>query len=1011
MKQNFWDSTMGWVMNAVRSVFPPPRDVVRPSMLLPLIVFYVLFIGGCGVAVLGDWVMFTWLGAFGFLAIGVWVWWMDVCGYSGLRGWRRTAALWVRLCLLGMFVIVLAEPRMVRKDDSLAVVFVMDQSQSIGSEAQDNARQFMAKVAAGKPSRDDVGVVTFGGEAVVELAPSKIFPYEEGSVEYALQVRRDGTDLEKALSLAGAMLPGDKPGRIVLISDGVSTQGAYGDQLEELAGKKIPVDVLTVDYDYEKEVLIERLELPRAEMVKVGDTYKAVGIVWAANDGEGELTLLENGSVIAQEKVQYQKGKNRFEMPIYMRQAGYYEYSLSIQTAASEDSILQNNKAVSYLYLQGEGRTLLVVEPGGTQDDWVHIKRALEESERDVDVMNAFAFPDDPLALMPYDCVMFVNVGAEHFGEMRMSALKQAVNEYGVGFVMVGGQNSYGPGGYHRTTIEEILPVSMDVTQRKVLPKAALAIILHTCEFADGNTWGVRITKQAIKVLGGQDEVGVLVFDWEGGERWLFHLTPARNYPMLAKQLNGAQIGDMPSFAPTMRMALQGLKKSDASMKHMIIISDGDPSPAPKALLGQFVANKISVSTVAVFPHGTTTQEMKRIARVTGGRFYEPSDPNTLPSIFVKEAKTLRRSMIQEKTFVPEVSFPSPILDGIDTMPPLHGYTIVTPKPTSTVILDVPAKEDREPLLSTWRYGLGKTSAFTSDLSPRWANDWMEWAQYKAFVHQLVTDVARVKSQSQLRMQVMSNGGRGLILVEDYSTDGGFMELEADIDGPGENERIELTQVGPRRYEASFDLRGEGRYRVTVAGDRGGEIEKSFGGLMVAYSQEYKRLRANPIAMKEIAANTGGRELKGDEKASAIFDTEREAKRRSRPVFDWFLIVLACLVPLDVAFRRVQLDWTVVRGWIGLGREREVSRETFSTLLSRKKDVGALLSGDDEMLKARAAQKDLREVDEQGAKRVLESVGVGTEKQDEVDGPAGGETMSKLKARRQALREQQDNEG
>jgi len=47
-----------------------------------------------------------------------------------------------------------------------------------------------------------------------------------------------------------------------------------------------------------------------------------------------------------------------------------------------------------------------------------------------------------------------------------------------------------------------------------VLPKAALAIILHTCEFAEGNTWAKRIAKEAIRVLGAQDEVGLIAFTW-----------------------------------------------------------------------------------------------------------------------------------------------------------------------------------------------------------------------------------------------------------------------------------------------------------------------------------------------------------------------------------------------------------------------------------------------------------------------------------------------------------------
>ena len=62
--------------------------------------------------------------------------------------------------------------------------------------------------------------------------------------------------------------------------------------------------------------------------------------------------------------------------------------------------------------------------------------------------------------------------------------------------------NSFGPGGYHRTAVEELLPVTMDITHKKVLPKGALVIILHTCEIPEGNTWGKRIAKEAGVAVG-----------------------------------------------------------------------------------------------------------------------------------------------------------------------------------------------------------------------------------------------------------------------------------------------------------------------------------------------------------------------------------------------------------------------------------------------------------------------------------------------------------------------------
>src|SRR5205814_1833313 len=103
-----------------------------------------------------------------------------------------------------------------------------------------------------------------------------------------------------------------------------------------------------------------------------------------------------------------------------------------------------------------------------------------------------------------------------------------------------------------------------------------------------------------------------------------------------------------------------------------------------------------------------------------------------------KEAKTLKRSMLQNKDFTPTVAFPSPVLKGIDALPPLHGYVITTPKPRASIVLEAPPDAEHlaegdspDPILAIWRYGLGTTAAWTSDLAPNWARDWMTWDKFR----------------------------------------------------------------------------------------------------------------------------------------------------------------------------------------------------------------------------------------------------------------------------------------
>lgn len=925
---------LGTATAILRPIIPAPRRPLTVSDVLAPTLFLLGFAALCLALEWTRTLIFASPNAFWLMVLTPWVWWMHVAGFSGLTGWRSQLAVCSRMALLGGLVMLLAEPRAVRVNHALSLMYALDASDSVGEAAADKALEFITRTAAGKPDGDEAGLLVFARSAAVELPPRQSFPFEAVNS----QLSRDGTDLAKALSLAAAMLPADNRARIVLISDGSETAGRIGPVLDELKARDIPVDVLPVSYQYAEEVWLEKLELPR--FVKPGETYEAAVVLSSLQAGNGTLVFRENGREIARQPIAFAAGKSRFLLPLYLREPGYYEYEAIVEVPPGRDNRRENNIAIGHLYIAGEGKILVVTDPDGDPRDWDDLVRAMREAERDPAIATAYEFPRDPLSLMPFDCVVFVNVPADAFDAVQMQAVREAVYHQGVGFLMVGGEHSFGPGGYHRTEVEKALPVSMDVSQKKVLPKGALAIILHTCEFPEGNTWGKRITKKAIKVLGARDEVGVLAYDYQGGDSWLFPLTPAGEYDKLAVKINQATIGDMPSFATTMRLGLEGLKKSDAATKHMIIISDGDPSPPPPELVNGFKAAKVSISMVAVFPHGgMDISIMRSIAASTGGRYYFPQDPNLLPAIFVKEAKTLKRHMIQNVTFTPVVDFPSPILKGIEAIPPLKGFVLSTAKPRATVILKSPEENELDPVLATWRYGTGKTAAYTSDLGRNWGVNWVGWDHYQAFVKQLLTDVSRVRKPSTLRIQTYAEGSRGVVLIEDHSDGDRAVQIQAAVAGPRQrSDSLTVRQLGPRRYEASFPLWGKGRYQVSVHGTAGDRTEQLNSGFAVPYSPEYLRFRSDPNVLRHIAGETGGRLLDGTENGVTVFARDRSPKRSSRPVADWFLLAIAILIPVDVGARRIQIDFSVIRAWLR-GRRRGESTETMNALLRRKQAI------------------------------------------------------------------------
>lgn len=944
----------GFIAWWTERLFPRPRRVVTWRDSLSLVVFLSLYIGVLLYLVLSKRLVFARPGLFGLMVVTPWMWWMAVAGYAGLSKVRTHVSLIVRLALAGTFAMVLAEPRSVRTQDVLSVVFTVDVSDSVDSSStaaddssSNKALKLVAQLVTEKPEKDQAGLVVFGRNAAVEQPPRQSFPLDSGrdykQISVNSQIDKDATNLEQALSLSAAMIPSDTAGRIVLFTDAAATEGNLQQVLGDLKSRDIPVDVLPIRYEYDKEVWVERLDVPR--FIKLGEPYRATAVVSSLTAGKGTLILRQNGKEVEKRQVEYPDGKSRHDFEISVTEAGYFEYTVSIDTAATDDRIKENNTAMNYLLVEGEGKVLIVSDPAADPRDYESLVKALREGERVVQVIHASELPRDALSMMPYDAVAFVNVGVESFDPLQLQAVHDAVQDLGIGFAMIGGPNSFGPGGYHRTVVEEALPVTMDITQKKVLPKGALAIILHTCEFPEGNTWAKRITKQAIKVLGAQDEVGVLAYT-EFGEDWIFELTPASEYEKMVPKINGASIGDMPSFQATMQLGLNGLKKNDAATKHMIIISDGDPSPATPALMKQFIDNKISISTIAIFPHGGNDISLLRaMADQTGGRYYFPADPNELPSIFIKESKTLKRNMIQQKTITPELGLTSRnVLNDINSVPQLHGYVLTTAKERLTErVLTVTEEDQIDPILATWSYGLGRTAAFTSDLSPNWGRDWVSWTKYRAFVNQLFTDISRVRKQGHLRMWAQTNGTQAEIFVEDYAPEESLLEIATMVSGPREkSETVTLKQVGPRRYQGTVPLWGRGRYQVvgrTVGGDR---KETVSDGLIVSYSPEYLRFRSNPQIYRDIIEKTGGQELTGKVTAKDIFEKARHPKTSSRPIFDWFLIALACLIPLDVAIRRVQLDWAAVRGWFGLDK-KSTTTATMSALLQRKQAVGSAL--------------------------------------------------------------------
>jgi uncharacterized membrane protein len=827
---------------------------------------------------------------------------------------RRTALL-VLMALSALPVAVDSHALQMRSP--LTVVFALDVSDSIDRPERsagyitDTVQRHLDQRPADAGVQQ--GLVVFGRAPAVELSPARNFPFDA----IKSQVDWGATNLGRALEMCAGLIGGDDQGRIVLISDGVQTEGDLTGVLAELKSRHVAVDVLPVEYSFDNEVWLEDLELPRE--ARPGETYEAAVTVSSLGDGRGKLVLRDGDEVIDGRQVDYKAGRNRYAIPLAIHATGYHEFTATIEVPKDRDGRVQNNSVRKDLFVKGRGTVLLVVEPNQKPDadpagnpgggrDWTQFVQAVRDGGRDVDVAQGNGIPQTADALEFHDAIIFWNVPSPVFDPTQLQAVRDAVVDRGVGFLMTGGPNSFASGDYRGTAIEEILPVSMDAPAMR--STGALVIILDSSRFPEGNTWAKRLTKMAIKAMKPNDEVGVIAHT-EKGEKWLVEMTLASNYEQIVPVINGARLGSLFGFQQVMEIGLKGLIAGKAARRHMLILSDGGPDLPPPKLIQDLHDANVSVSLVIINPlGGIESQKLHAIASQTGGHYYRTDDPSQLPAIFIKEAKSLQRSLLHETVFTPTIGTPSPVVDGLGELPKLRGYVLTTAKGgAAQQLLNGPAVADQQdafdPILSVWPQGLGRVAAFTSDLGPHWGADWQKWDRFPTFVDQLMADICR---PSHLKMLAYPSGREAVIEVEDLRSGASTLQIAATVSGPdGKSKTVVLQQTAPRTYRAGVPLWGNGRYHVTAQTREGARRALAVGGFgaIATYSPEHLQFHSNRRALQEIADRTGGRMLTGDPARDVVYAQSRSFKSESQASFDWFLIALAILVPIDAGLRRL----------------------------------------------------------------------------------------------------------
>ena len=807
---------------------------------------------------------------------------------------RARASLALRVVLVGLLALSLAGVRVTIQPHQRAVVAVVDLSASTRHSLDEEGASVRA-LAAGKGADDLFGVVTFGHDAAVELPPTRNPRFGV----FETQPDPSYTDVAGALRLATGIIPDGYARQLVLITDGRQNLGDGAAAIAALRAEGVRVDVLPVGAAPAAEVLVVSVDAPA--VLRVGEHATATVRIRSTGAATGRLALSVDGSQRETREVTLPAGISAQNFNLPDLAAGLHKVRAELVTVAP-DTYADNNLGEAAVRVLGRPSVLVLEGAAGTGDNLV---AALTAAGVGVDRQPASRAPVDTSVLGRYDSIVVADAPADLFPPGALDAIEATVRDLGRGLVSIGGSNSFGPGGWQNTGLERALPVRMDLPPRKEKPRVAVVLMLETTEVgALDQIVTTGAAEAVIDGLGPDDQVAV-TDNQSGFIVPLQHVTDKRS---IDAALERARLGDG-TYLPYFRLAGEALARADAPLKHIVVLGDGDEiggdARAYQDLIQGFRTEGITTSAVGINTHGDAgfMANMQDFARWGGGRFYEADSTQQVPELFLKESQVALRPWYEQTPFFPKVTAAGDLLAGVPlgAFPELGGYVVTTPKPGAEVYFTSP-KDD--PVLAAWRYGLGRSVAWTSDSRGQWTAGLLRSEVSAQLFAQMVAWTLPAGTGDQLQVEARVTGDNLDVRVTGPGVSGAGVQvgvLAPDL----KSSNVGLAAISPGRWQGHLAVGAVGTYLLHVVLLRGSTVAGSSDlAVVVPYSPEYLDLGRDDASLREFA-RLGGALLARPVEAWSL---PTAPVPTSSDLYWILLLVVALLWPLDIAVRRLTMS-------------------------------------------------------------------------------------------------------
>ncbi|MBI1370562.1 MAG: VWA domain-containing protein [Planctomycetes bacterium] len=550
-------------------------------------------------------------------------------------------------------------------------------------------------------------------------------------------------------------------------------------------------------------------------------------------------------------------------------------YSLHVQ-GDGLDPVPENNTARLLVGVEGPKPMILVTEK--TESG---LARLLRAGGLDVQAIKPDEAKWELEDLSSYSSVMIEDVPAGRIGLAGMNNLAAWVKDTGAGLMLSGGQTSYGPGGYFKSPLDPIMPVSMELRREHRKLSIAIVIAMDRSGSMAMTVPGGRTKMdladlaavQVVDMLTPMDELGVLAVDSESHE--ISPLAPLSDPQAVRNRiLRIESMGGGIYIYEALSHAADLLQKAQAGTKHIILFADAADSEEPgkyEELLAYARKAGMTCSVIGLgTPHDSDADLLRDIARRGDGRIFFTENPEELPRLFAQDTFVVARSSFIEDPTPIKLTPGLTTLTGViysDAPPNIGGYNLTYLRDGANLSV-VTTDEYAAPVVASWNAGDGRVLCYTGQIDGKFTGPITKWLKLGDTLTGLARWTAgesRGLGDNMLLTQQVHEGIATVSLhLDPQRTTNALAHLpEVTIlrGTAGEKpraDRTNMTWTSPDTLSVDFDLRGRETAIATV--NLADHPPIAMPPVTLPYSPEFKPAGTDrgAAALRRLAAATGG---------------------------------------------------------------------------------------------------------------------------------------------------------